>query len=102
MGIAERFKNKLENLDIFSKKVPQETKKYVSQPIQNEQKYPLENIESLIIEKIRRTPYWNEYSIQKQENLISSYFENKQVKYNISDDIRKDFIKNIINLLNNE
>lgn len=118
MGIAERFRKKLENKDIFTK-TNTETNKYISSPIEKdvikpvtniltsdnkpiEKRYPLEDLESQIIEKIRRTPYWKEYSIQKQETLISSYFENKQNIYNnISDDERKEFIKNIIILSNN-
>ena len=118
MGIADRFKKKLEHKDIFSK-VNTETNKYISSPIEKEivkpvanilasddetaeKRYPLEDLESQIIEKIRRTPYWKEYSIQKQETLISSYFKNKQNIYNdISDEDKKEFIKNIIILSNN-
>lgn len=118
MGIAERFRNKLEKRDIFSPPPPEEKNKYMSEPIKKdvinpinnllnsnepkEERYPLEDLETQIIEKIRRTPYWNEYSIQKQENLITSYLGNKQNIYNnISENDKKEFIKNIIILSNN-
>lgn len=103
MGIAERFKSKLDIQDIFSKE-NKDTKKYVSKPIENtEQKeYPLADLETRIIEKIRRTPYWNEYSAQQQENLISLYFKKKQNKYNFSEQEKLEFIKNIMVLSSHE
>ena len=103
MGIAERFKNKLDMRDIFSKG-NKDTKKYVSNPIENNNpnEYPLADLESQIIEKIRRTPYWNEFSVQKQENLISLYFKKKQNKYDITEQEKSEFIKNILILSNHD
>ncbi len=103
MGIAERFKNKLNLQDIFSKNST-DTKKYVSKPIENisSKEYPLADLESKLIEKIRRTPYWKEFSTQKQENLINLYFKKKQNKYEISEQDKNEFIKNIMILSNHD
>ena len=36
-----------------------------------------EELETEIISKIRKTPYWNEYSIDRQKNMIEKYFKIK-------------------------
>lgn len=104
MGIAERFKNKLDIKDIFKNS---NSAKYISKPeemksVSNENSDPLANLENNLIEKIRRTPYWSEYSQQKQENLISLYFKTKKNIYGISDNAITEFVKNIMVLSNNE
>ena len=34
-----------------------------------------EELETEIIAKIRKTPYWNEYSIDRQKSMIEKYFK---------------------------
>lgn len=135
MGLAERFKNKLDTNDIFSKKNKIEESlndkdiRFISKPVtiqqkqiytgdsstitnileSNNQKTPkltsFEDLETEIISKIRKTPYWEEYSIQRQENMISSYFDKKiKTKYsdlNYSSQDKLEFIQNILALANN-
>ena len=99
MGLAERFKDKLAKRDIFTKN---EEEKYVSTPItQNITVQPkalhtevvepvnslselpqidcdkFEDLESEIIDKIRKTPYWEEYSTIRQEKMIRAYFDKR-------------------------
>ncbi|MBR6301273.1 hypothetical protein IKR55_00885 [bacterium] len=102
MGLAERFKNRLAQKDIYSK--AEETSKSV--PTQymttTQPKYEYEDIEAKIIDKIRKTPYWNEYSTQKQESMINSYIDKKQTTDNpISPTNRKELIDNIMILSKN-
>ena len=105
MGLAERFKNKLAQKDIYSKAegssspVPMQ---YMTTTPKKEHKYEYEDIEAKIIDKIRKTPYWNEYSIQKQESMINSYIDKKQTMDNpISLSNRKELIDNIMILSKN-
>ena len=128
MGLAERFKDKLTKRDIFAKN---NEENYVSTPItQNITVQPkalhsgiiepvnslselpqidgdkFEDLESEIIDKIRKTPYWEEYSTIRQEKMIESYF-NKRItsgKYSYIKHSTKDkssFIENILALANN-
>ena len=65
-----------------------------------------EDLESEIIDKIRKTPYWEEYSTIRQEKMISSYFDKRitSEKYSYIKHSSKDkssFIKNILALANN-
>ena len=98
MGLAERFKDKLAKRDIFTNN---NREYYVSTPItQNtttvqpitlhseviEVLEPVnylpelpqvdgekfEDLESEIIDKIRKTPYWEEYSTTRQEKMNST------------------------------
>ena len=103
MGLAERFKDKLEKKDIFNKEIEQtlenQSIKFISKPItiqpkeihtniktpdevisniyENINKTNIDDLESEIIDKIRKTPYWEEYSSNRQEKMISSYFDKK-------------------------
>ena len=95
MGLAERFKDKLDKSDIFTKKEPDSILdnsniQFISKPITVQPKdihsgiiesidnimdidisnktndiiysnNKFEDLETDIIEKIRKTPYWNEY-----------------------------------------
>ena len=128
MGLAERFKDKLAKRDIFTKN---DTEKYVSTPItQNITVQPktlhteivepvnslselpqidcdkFEDLESEIIDKIRKTPYWEEYSTIRQEKMIRAYFDKRIasgqysfIKHTIKD--KSNFIENILALANN-
>lgn len=65
-----------------------------------------EELETDIINKIRKTPYWEDYSRKRQENMISKYFDIKtkrkrysQYVYSLED--RNEFIQNILTLSNN-
>lgn len=141
MGLAERFKEKLNNKNIFTEnkieeKLQEKEIMFISKPItetkielevneeiqQEEIKAeeiviePIKNVlaeetkttinitrfedlESELISKIRKTPYWEEYSIQRQEKMISSYFTKKV--QDCSTEEKKEFVKNILALANN-
>lgn len=124
MGLAERFKDKLAKKDIFTKNTEES---YISKPItQNITVQPkvlhsemlnpvnsiedlpqtnlghIEDLESEIIDKIRKTPYWEEYSKPRQEKMISSYFD-KRISC-LSSSCHKDkatFVETILALANN-
>lgn len=136
MGLAERFKDKLENKDIFQKGDIEETLeqndiKFISKPIEKEiviqpkaihsgQIAPIENLSDLnvsntstkfedleteLINKIRKTPYWLEYSTEQKNNMIEKYFEKRiqsemysSISYSNSD--KKEFVENILTLSN--
>ncbi len=127
MGLADRFQEKLENKDIFQKNEIDKTLetnniRFISKPIEKfkpecnilqepvqeieaQQTTPkLEDLETEIISKIRKTPYWDEYSTNRQKNMISKYFEIKKSKYtteNITISEKQEFISNILALANN-
>lgn len=61
-----------------------------------------EGLETEIISKIRKTPYWNEYSIDRQKSMIEKYFKIKTKNSNTSQEEKNEFIKNIIILSNNK
>ena len=120
MGLAERFKDKLSKKDIFLSSSDNNSR-VVSTPIVKtmeievpdieendvvEVDYNEENsdLENELMSKINKTPYWTEYSLQRQEKMISSYFDkrysvNKLVGDNL-DDIKKKFVQNVITLAN--
>ena len=130
MGLADRFKEKLDKRDIFNKQIETEKTverniKFISKPTmekeeetssnitpekikkeiveQPKQILKFENLETEIIAKIRKTPYWEEYSAARQKNMISNYFEAKTKKRNtvITNSEKQEFIKNILALSNN-
>ena len=61
-----------------------------------------EELETEIISKIRKTPYWNEYSIDRQKSMIEKYFKIKTKNSNTTQEDKNEFIKNIIILTNNK
>lgn len=61
-----------------------------------------EELETEIISKIRKTPYWNEYSIDRQKSMIEKYFKIKTKNSNTTQEDKNEFIKNIIILSNNK
>ena len=108
MGLAERFKDKLENKNIFQKgdieeSLEQNDIKFISKPIEKEiviqpkaihsgQIAPIENLSDLnvsntstkfedleteLINKIRKTPYWLEFTTEQKKNMIEKYFEKR-------------------------
>ena len=143
MGLSERFKEKLETKDIFTKNISTEENilensgiKFISKPIELDSKKVqsldkevkpvnnlyieektnlqkedqnliysdlLENIETRIISKIRKIPYWTEYSVQRQEKMIQTYIDKKlqteEITLNIQE--KDEFIQNILTLANN-
>jgi hypothetical protein len=116
MGLAERFKNRLEQRDIFSANKHQTSpisaveNRNIVKPVTNilnstpepkTERYEFEDIEAQVIDKIKKTPYWNEYSIQKQENMINLYIDKKAVNGNpISANQKKELVNNIMILTN--
>ncbi len=107
MGLAERFRGKLEQQDIFS--TPDTASNSTVIPIKKVNCSDLykkfEDLETDTISKIRQTPYWHDYPLKKQENMIGKYFDSKiKSKYsdiNYTSNEKIGFIKNIINLANN-
>lgn len=61
-----------------------------------------EELETEIISKIRKTPYWEEFSVDRQKNMIEKYFEVKTKNSNRTQDEKSEFIKNILILSNNK
>ena len=61
-----------------------------------------EELETEIISKIRKTPYWNEYSIDRQKNMIEKYFKIKTKHIKVTNEDKNEFIKNILILSNNK
>lgn len=61
-----------------------------------------EELETEIIAKIRKTPYWNEYSIDRQKSMIEKYFKIKTKNSNTTQEDKNEFIKSILILSNNK
>ena len=141
MGLSERFKEKLDTNDIFSKKttntesiLENQNIKFISKPMDIETKKIQpdtksisekiisdsnerlnnestqsfsalsEDFETRLISKIRKIPYWEEYSIQRQENMIKSYIDKKLKtldKLNYTQEEKAELIQNILALANN-
>lgn len=139
MGLAERFKNKLEYKNIFEKdiieqKLEENDIKFISKPenidlknptmqapvaievaensnlIDNEQKSPeenfWENMETELINKIRKTPYWEDFSLQRKTGMIENYLDKKLKIYKdkgltFSQSKKNYFIETVLVLANN-
>lgn len=126
MGLADRFKEKLQEKDIFNETKSEQisnTKniQFISKPqkvrcaeilptsdISTDSSLSAQTLNELkneIIAKINKTPYWNEYSSQRKENMVGKYFETRlkkssysNIKYTLSKKL--EFIQNIITLTN--
>lgn len=61
-----------------------------------------EELETQIISKIRKTPYWEEYSFDRQKSMIEKYFKIKTKNSNTTQEEKNEFIKNILILSNNK
>lgn len=61
-----------------------------------------EELETEIISKIRKTPYWNEYSIDRQKSMIEKYFMSKTKHIKVTNEDKNEFIKSILILSNNK
>ena len=103
MGLADRFKTELNNQNIFSEDVKINTPnkieitKMITTPKElSEDKFSI--VRKDILNKIQKTPYWSDYSVNSQENMIVKYFEAKNrrshIEYNTQDKI--DFVKTIL------
>ena len=128
MGLAERFKDKLAKRDIFTRNSeesyvstpitqsitvqPKTLHSGIIEPVNSLSELPqvdcdkFEDLESEIIDKIRKTPYWEEYSTIRQEKMIASYFDKRiasgrysYIKHSVKD--KSSFIENILALANN-
>ena len=135
MGLAERFKNRLDNRDIFTKtniekQFKEQDIEFISKPITHEtniqpkeihlglksepiielstdiKSNKFEDLEDEIINKIRKTPYWEDFSTNQKEKMISSYFDariqkNKYSKIVYLENDKIQFVENILTLSNN-
>ena len=97
MGLAERFKEKLDRVE--------KPKVYVvkdeNTPVKKSNPYAQEQIVNNLVQKIKSTPYWNDYSIVAQKKMIVKYFDAKLEKntdysYEMSNDDRLNFINLIL------
>lgn len=61
-----------------------------------------EELETQIISKIRKTPYWEEYSFDRQKNMVEKYFKSKTKHIKVTNEDKNEFIKNILILSNNK
>ena len=61
-----------------------------------------EELETEIISKIRKTPYWNEYSIDRQKTMIEKYFKTTTKHIKVTNEDKNEFIKSILILSNNK
>lgn len=61
-----------------------------------------EELETQIISKIRKTPYWEEYSFDRQKNMVEKYFNSKTKHIKVTNEDKNEFIKNILILSNNK
>ena len=105
MGLADRFKDSLEGKDIFQKvqkTEPEQEKEMnvVSNPIRKSNNF--EELETIIIDKIRKTPYWMEYSAVNQRNMIGAYFTKKLQGVAYSPLEKEEFVQNVLILSNNQ
>lgn len=91
MGFAERFKSELENQDLYSKSTK------VSNP-NDSSADRFSVLRSELLNKIKKTPYWSDFSQDLQENLILKYFaaKNKRHQVSYSSDEEADFLKSVI------
>ena len=95
MGLAERFKEKIDNLVVLP------SKSDIS-PVKNEEAYvSVDEIAQSLIGKIKNTPCWHEYSPVAQRCMIVKYFDTKMGKnrdylYQVSGDTKLDFINTIL------
>lgn len=62
----------------------------------------LEELETQIISKIRKTPYWEEYSFDRQKNMVEKYFNSKTKHIKVTNEDKNEFIKSILILSNNK
>lgn len=61
-----------------------------------------EELETDIISKIRKTPYWEEYSFDRQKNMVEKYFNSKTKHIKVTNEDKNEFIKSILILSNNK
>lgn len=61
-----------------------------------------EELETQIISKIRKTPYWEEYSFDRQKNMVEKYFNSKTKHIKVTNEDKNEFIKSILILSNNK
>ena len=131
MELSQRFRKQLEQINLYNSnnrvdtsiEIPEveqikksvstenilkeENSNYKLSETQCNPTYTIENLKSELVGKIENTPYWEEYSSTRQENMISSYITTslKKDRYsnlNCRDEERKILIKSIINLIRNK
>lgn len=138
MGLAERFKTKLEKKNIFEKdiieqKLEENDIKFISKPemidlknstiqtpiivntdlnvSENQEekmlspdKLFLDDLENELINKIRKTPYWDDFSNERKTDMIANYFDNKLKKnkyFKFSKSKKDNFVQTVLVLSNN-
>jgi len=66
----------------------------------------LEDMETELVDKIRKTPYWTEFSVERQTRMIENWFnaKTKRVKYsqmNYTSGEKENFVRTVLVLANN-
>ena len=113
MGLADRFKEKLDKNKFFNEENHSATESlhkgkiysFMTNSVDsvNDNLKKFEDLETDLIKKIRMTPCWNEYKDSDKKHMIGKYFDAKMcgkysdISYN--SDERSEFIKNIIDLI---
>ncbi|MCM1338597.1 MAG: hypothetical protein NC191_02875 [Muribaculaceae bacterium] len=112
MGLADRFKDSLEKKDLFQSSGRKSAVSEVKLSVKNNESKMFSNpsgklnnfddLETDIINKIRKTPYWSEYSTMEQRKMISAYFCRKLKDAYYSGQEKEEFVQNILILSNNK
>ena len=108
MGLAERFGSGVKLNKIVKDKISLSPKIIEIKPkvIEIDTYKKFEDLETDTINKIRKTPHWQDYPLKNQENMISKYFDSKiKGKYsdiNYTNTEKLGFIKNILTLANSK
>ena len=64
----------------------------------------LEDLENELINKIRKTPYWDDFSNERKTDMIANYFDNKLKKnkyFKFSQSKKDNFVQTVLVLSNN-
>lgn len=112
MGLADRFREKLNNKDIFENttNIKHTTQKPddkiniktnitpITSPIDKttEKNNNFEELKQLTINKISKTPYWEDYSEKNKIIMLGKYFDAKTKGENHNTNIKNEFIKSIL------
>ncbi len=113
MSIAEKFRKTLSTRDIFAQSKSESDNDSATAPIEIDADIPtltitqeprtnkFTDLTNETLQKIHNTPFWEEYSMQEQEKMISKYFDAKvrrspyaSVKYSLVDKLS--FIEDVL------
>lgn len=101
MGLGERFKQTIENLDIYSLKKEAITTKKVTVPIKAEAPSTdnYTEMKNLLLAKINKIPCWDAYTRPEKVTMLGKYFDVKTARTglkNTDNETKKTFIENVL------